>query len=338
MLTHVDLFSGILGFALAAKWAGFRTIAFCEKDEYRQKQIRKRWPSIPIVSEIRNFHWPITDSSVKRLYPEKNKQKMEEKGRQKLLSFKSRITLLTGGFPCQPVSVAGKRRGKEDDRWLWPEMLRVISEVRPTWIIAENVAGIVKLALDDCLSDLEGEGYEAEPYIIPACAVNAPHRRNRVWIIGYSSGLGLSGKHGRKSREKFANRFKNAENSSSNGLQGRIDEEKGLKKKALRLFSSRPIIDASDSKRILSQGFNERQEQGEFGRKSWEQNWLEVATLFGGMDDGIPVRMDGFELSKSRHRVERLKALGDAIVPQIAYEIIKRIAWIEKNEQRLNDG
>jgi DNA (cytosine-5)-methyltransferase 1 len=223
------------------------------------------------------------------------------------LSFKSRITLLTGGFPCQPVSVAGKRRGKEDDRWLWPEMLRVISEVRPTWIIAENVAGIVKLALDDCLSDLEGEGYEAEPYIIPACAVNAPHRRNRVWIIGYSSSLGLS----------------------------RIDEEKGLKKKALRLFSSRAVINASDSagqglSRIWQSQFRELLLHAQ--RRSWEKDWFEVATRLCGMDDGFPVRMDGFELSKSRHRVERLKALGDAIVPQIAYEIIKRIAWIERNE------
>lgn len=154
--THLDLFSGIGGFAIAAEAAGFRTIAFVEREPFCQKILAQHWPRVPVYSDICHF-------SGRSLRP---------------------ISLLTGGFPCQPFSLAGERRGKADDRFLWPEMLRVIQATEPDWIIGENVAGLDGLGLDDCISDLEASGYEvAPPLEIPACAVGANHRRNRIWIV-----------------------------------------------------------------------------------------------------------------------------------------------------------
>lgn len=157
-MNHIDLFSGIGGFALAAHWAGFQTEVFCERDEFCQKVLHKHWPAAPIVDDIFRFDG----------------------------TRHAGATLLTGGFPCQPYSCAGKKMGNEDDRALWPEMFRVIIECRPHWVVAENVLGIVDMALDGVLSDLEEEGYEVGTLVIPACAVNAPHRRDRVWIVAYS--------------------------------------------------------------------------------------------------------------------------------------------------------
>jgi len=165
----LDLFSGIGGFSLAATvvWDNkLEIVSFVENDVFCQKVLNKHWPNVPIHDDIKTFKGDC---------------------------YFETIDLLTGGFPCQPFSIAGKRGGREDDRYLWPEMLRVISEVRPTWVLAENVAGIVNLALDQVCSDLEGEGYEVQSFIIPACAVNAPHRRDRVWIVGYCNQEGLEG-------------------------------------------------------------------------------------------------------------------------------------------------
>jgi DNA (cytosine-5)-methyltransferase 1 len=163
--THLDLFSGIGGFALAAKWNGYRTVGFCDNEPYAQAVLKKHWPEVPCHKDIREVRG--------ELY--------------------AGVTLLTGGFPCQPFSVAGKQRGKDDNRYLWPEMLRVIQEAKPAWIIGENVAGIVNLALDRIHTDLETQDYEVESFIIPACAVNAPHKRDRVWIVANSKRKRLEG-------------------------------------------------------------------------------------------------------------------------------------------------
>ena len=152
---HIDLFSGIGGFSLAAERTGFSTKVFCEKDPYCRTILKKHWPSVPIVEDIRDFRG----------------------------GDYGKIEILTGGFPCQPFSQAGKQRGKEDDRYLWPEMLRIIQEAKPTWIVGENVFGIINLALDQVHSDLEAVGYEVETLVIPAAGVDAPHRRDRCWII-----------------------------------------------------------------------------------------------------------------------------------------------------------
>ena len=169
-LTHLSLFSGIGGLDLAAEWAGIQTIGQCEYAEYPAKVLEKHWPGIPRWKDIRT----LTGESF-----------YERTGRRT-------VDIISGGFPCQPFSVAGKRRGKEDDRYLWPEMVRVIKELRPTWIVGENVAGIVRMALPDILSELETCGYRTRTFLVPACAVGARHRRYRVAIVGYSEHNGLS--------------------------------------------------------------------------------------------------------------------------------------------------
>lgn len=227
-LTHIDLFSGIGGFALAARWSGFRTIAFCEENPFCRRVLIKHWPDTPIINDVRDF------DGTRHLYP----------------------TLLTGGTPCQPFSRAGKRRGHADDRYLWPEMLRVISEARPAWIIAENVTGIIGVELDKTLSDLEGENYDPVTYLVPACAVDAPHERKRIWVVAHSNSPGF-----REQRWPC------------------------------------PITASLSVPECAS-------------RWTAEPDVCRV-------DDGVP------------NRVAKLRALGNSIVPQVAYQFIKKIASIE---------
>ena len=157
-MTFGSLFAGIGGFDLGLERAGMECKWQVEIDPFCLKVLEKHWPGVKRYGNVKTV----------------GKHNLEP------------VDLICGGFPCQPFSVAGKRGGREDNRYLWPEMLRVISEVRPTWVIGENVAGIVNMALDQVCSDLEGEGYEVQPFIIPACAVNAPHRRDRVWIVAHA--------------------------------------------------------------------------------------------------------------------------------------------------------
>ena len=169
-LTHLSLFSGIGGLDLAAEWAGIETVGQCEWAEYPTKVLEKHWPDVPRWKDIRT----LTGESF-----------YGRTGRRT-------VDIISGGFPCQPFSVAGKQRGKEDDRYLWPEMVRVIKELRPTWVVGENVVGIIRMALPDILSELEACGYRTRTFLIPACAVGARHRRYRVAIVGYSEHNGLS--------------------------------------------------------------------------------------------------------------------------------------------------
>jgi DNA (cytosine-5)-methyltransferase 1 len=164
-MNHLSLFSGIGGIDLAASWAGFETVAFCEQNKFCQKVLSKHWPEVPIFDDI----FTLTAES------------LERRGIRT-----DSVKLISGGFPCQPYSHAGKRMGNEDVRALWPEMFRVIKEVRPDWVCGENVTGIISMALDGVLSDLESAGYTCQPVVLPACAVNAPHRRERVFIIAHS--------------------------------------------------------------------------------------------------------------------------------------------------------
>lgn len=161
----LDLFSGIGGFSRGLEQAGMKTVAFCEIEPFCQKVLQKHWPDVPIYSDIRGL----------------NAERLRNDGIPP-------IDLICGGFPCQPYSVAGKRKGAADDRHLWPEMRRLIEEIRPAWVIGENVANFVELALDTVLFDLEALGYAWRAFVIPACAVDAPHPRKRVWIIAHSQG------------------------------------------------------------------------------------------------------------------------------------------------------
>lgn len=166
----LDLFSGIGGFSygLERLCGGFRTVAFCEIDPFCRQVLRKHWPEVPIHEDIRK----LTGEQV------------------------GPVDVICGGYPCQPFSVAGKRGGAADDRHLWPEMFRLVQEVRPAWVIGENVAGHISMGLDSVLSDLEGIGYTARTFVIPACAVDAQHRRDRVWVVAHADLKGLEEREG----------------------------------------------------------------------------------------------------------------------------------------------
>ena len=278
-MTHLDLFSGIGGFALAAGWAGFETIGFSEIDDYASRVLAKHWPHVKNYGDIKNI-------------------KGSEIGT---------VELITGGFPCQPFSVAGKQRGKEDNRHLWPEMFRVISEVGPRWVLGENVAGIVKMELWNCVSDLEGIGYEVQPVIIPACAVDAPHRRDRVWIVAYAD----APRKRRESREKEAEGNAMAWNAKgdTSGKERRVQEGQNANPRGI-------CEDVADSN-----GDNDHSPGSRNGEVCSRQsgsseifrdfrNWLPEPPV-GRVANGIP------------NRSHRLKGLGNAIVPAVAYEILR---------------
>lgn len=161
----LSLFAGVGGLDLAASWSGIETVGFVEIDPYCQSVLKKRWPDVPIISDVRDV----------------TADKLREIG---VMDGERPIDIVCGGFPCQPFSVAGEQRGQDDDRYLWPEMCRVINELRPTWVVGENVIGIINLALDDVLSDLEAIGYTAWTFDIPACAQDGRHARHRVFIVG----------------------------------------------------------------------------------------------------------------------------------------------------------
>lgn len=160
-MKHLDLFAGIGGFSIAAEWAGMRTVGFVERDEFCQKVLAKHWPGVPVFGDIHDVTGKL------------------------ILDRCGRVDIITGGFPCQPYSLAGSRRGDADDRALWPQMLRIVTECRPRWIVGENVLGIVSMALDGVLSDLEASGYEAWTVVFPAAGVGARHIRQRVFIVAH---------------------------------------------------------------------------------------------------------------------------------------------------------
>lgn len=263
----LDLFSGIGGFSLGLERAGMRTVAFCERDEFCRAVLHKHWPDVPCFDDIR----AIDAGGLDRL---------------------GRIDLVCGGFPCQPFSVAGKQAAHADDRYLWPEMRRVITFARPAWVIGENVAGIIALALDDVLSDLEGIGYAARSFVIPACAVDAPHRRDRVWIIA-SANPNVS----RLERRKL----------------GELQERKA--ERSTR--ESCPPTANSASQRSLSTTYA-RIYRGEEGERPWNgeserpYRWKPEPNV-GRVAHGVP------------RRVDRLRALGNAVVPQVVEEIGRAI-------------
>jgi len=279
-LRVLDLFSGIGGFSLGLeRTGGFETAAFCEYEDFPRQVLAKHWPDVPCFPDVR-----------------------ELKGED----INGPVDVICGGYPCQPFSQAGQRRGKEDDRHLWPEFSRLVDELRPTWVIGENVAGHISMGLDDVLSDLEGQGYACRTFVIPACAVGAPHRRDRVWTVANA---------------KFAERravdtsgFTDKGGAYAHGLPRREEISGGPESSR----QARALADADTA------GREERHATpiaNEPGPPAWRIDaerdfWLTEPDV-GRVANGVP------------RRVDRLKALGNAVVPQIPEMIGRAILQAE---------
>lgn len=286
-MTHGSLFSGIGGFDLAAQWCGWTNVFQVEIDKFCQKVLAKNFPNVKRYEDIKEF-----DGT----------------------KYTGKIDVISGGFPCQPFSVAGKRKGNEDNRALWHEMFRIICEVKPAFVVAENVPGLLSISngmvFEQVCIDLESEGYEVQPVIIPACAKNAPHKRERIWIVAYCVS---------KFRGRISGQNKILPNINRNN-RGEIKDGKTFSSSKIRRNNK---VASDTDKQGLERGYkgNEIGNQGFKIQASggiWKQNWYEVATEFCRMDARVSNRLD------------RLKALGNAIVPQIAYEIFKAIYYENK--------
>jgi len=378
----MDLFSGLGGFALAARWTRWQTIGFSEVDPYCCKLLTKNFPGVPNYGDI-----------------------------TKLDGRTITADLITAGWPCQPFSLAGKQQGQDDERYLWPEVLRVIDEAKPVFFLGENVPGLIGMALERVCTDLESLGFEVQPLIIPACAVNAPHRRDRVWIIAYATSH--AGQLQQSERQDLRNesaiygttrtapntgsqrRQQNAECTFSNESQneGRStiynyesssSSKSGTTADASRHRGERPKgqdwqphggggepsgVDALRNGEIVTNSTSDlrRASRDDLPQSSdWgsttltdsqsqqvgatRQSWLNgsVGTIGAdgdgrlaepgvrGIHDGLPSGLDGIAggfwdrdtaippLAEGvRDRVSRLKALGNAIVPQVAAQILK---------------
>lgn len=291
----LDLFSGIGGFSLGLESAGMETVAFCEQDKFCQKVLAHHWPTLPIHSDITELNG---------------------------YEYRGSVELVCGGFPCQPFSVAGKQLGKEDDRALWPEMLRVIREVAPRWVIGENVSGIIPMELDQVLSDLEGEGYTCWTFVLPACAVNAHHRRDRVWVVAYSDSNSEPDVaiNAETPRQLVAHSKCGARGEGIIGTYGDQSDERGeatQRRKNPKGFgiNGEAVSNAHIShqqRRDASIGIQQEHPKPDFNSDTRGQQaaplWLSEPNV-GRVADGVP------------NRTHRLKALGNAVVPPLVAEI-----------------
>ena len=343
-MTHGSLFSGIGGFDLAAEWMGWENKFHCEWNEFGQKVLKYYWPESELFTDI-------TKSDFTK--------------------YADKIDVLTGGFPCQPYSMAGKRLGKEDERHLWPEMLRAIRDIKPRWVIGENVLGLVNwnggLVFHEVQTDLEAQGYEVFPYVLPACGVNAPHLRFRIFFVAYSDNKGGSTRFRQVQKEdgEISEWNNNAESCDSNiqwdasnskclrlehSEETRNIREGKTKTQRERSQSSEPIEtnginrNATNSKCERLEGHGRCQEISRQSNKqsnictqknsitNWNK-WPTVAPICT-RNDGLSSRLDGITFSKWRK--ESIKAGGNAIVPQVVYQIFKTIELYE--HQRASDS
>jgi DNA (cytosine-5)-methyltransferase 1 len=283
-MRHGSLFSGIGGFDLAAEWMGWENVFHCEWMEFPRK--------------VLDYYFPNADSHIDICKTDFQK-------------YEGTIEIITGGFPCQPFSTAGKRKGTDDERYLWGEMLRAVQEIKPKFVIAENVFGITNidggLVFEQVCLDLETEGYEVQSFIIPSASKNAPHKRDRVWFIAYPKYLRCpqrqQQRQSRCEQRLFEGVCDNGNATDSNGTNNQTQSQK----------------------RILGQE-NKRRQTRRFINGNTRTQWNAFPTqspICSG-DDGLPTELDGITFSK--WRAESIKGYGNAIVPQVAYELFKIIS------------
>jgi len=299
MLTTLDLFAGIGGFALGFEETGlFKTTCFVENEPYCQAVLKHHWPHVPVLGDI----YDVKGRDLPEPHPD----------------------VIVGGFPCQPYSQAGQQRAQSDPRDLWPEMFRLVRECRPTWVVGENVVGLVQLGLDRVLSDLESEGYATRTFNIPACAVGAPHQRQRLWIVAHAHSpsepdVPIDGDEGRWQLgfDFVADTERKSEGAERIGSSNeRIERASERQRREAWHRSGNIREDVADTDEQGSQRhrkFNsERHRSGEQltggGGETLQDNWLTEPNV-GRVAHGVPAR------------VAQLRALGNALVPQIATQI-----------------
>ena len=334
-MRHGSLFSGIGGFDLASEWMGWENIFHCEWNPFGQKVLNYYWPKAISYHDITK-----TDFTIHR----------------------GQIDIITGGFPCQPYSMAGKRKGKEDERHLWPEMLRCIREVQPTWIVGENVLGLVNwnegMVFEEVQVDLEAEGYTVQPYVLPAASVNAPHRRDRVWFVAYSDHKERSpGSSEVQSKDGEVSEWHNNAQFSHSSIQRVFTDSTSISEGTDKLRSirskdeeigregSQAIYNATRSNGFegittdssgIGQECREERKRSKRGTQSNDKQskgcnefyrtdfeMFPTSSPICSRNDGISDRLDSITFSK--WRAESIKAGGNAIVPQVVHQIFKAI-------------
>ena len=349
-MIHIGLFEGIGGFSFAAKLAGWETLATCEINPFGQHILKHYWPGAYHHGDIKTLTYDTINAELSARFG---------------ANWRNQPVIITGGFPCQPYSLAGKRLGKEDDRHLWPEMLRIIREVSPEWVVGENVFGLVNwnggLIFDEVQSDLEASGCEVQPFILPACGVNAPHKRERVWFVAHRTGelqqRNEAGECGNKRRENVQQEYRetnpiqpramgkdgiiaNPDHHGSHGTKnGQSDNQGDDRSPSGAHATVKPsrcggsAIDANTNHKGLERGkwgcthgeWNGKEALGSVAEcaqiPAWDQ-WPTQPPVCSG-NDGVPTGLVGITVSK--HRAESLKAYGNAVVPQVVYKIFKAI-------------
>ena len=308
----LDLFSGIGGFSHGLDKVGFKTVAFCEMDKYCKLVLQKHWKGVKIYNDVKEL---------------KGEEIIKEHGT---------IDIVVGGFPCQPFSIAGARKGTDDNRHLWPEMFRIIKELKPRWVIGENVRGIVSIqngmVFENVCTDLEGEGYEVRAFNIPAAGVGAPHKRERVWIVANSrrtlrQGSELERENANEGGQENAYQHQRSSGTPEHNV---ADTNTGLSEQSNQEVQARGNTLNSSSGDVANTNSQRQQEQ--CGTESVQKEGNE------SQRSSSQARHTGWEsepdVGRVAHglsgRVHRLKALGNSIVPKIAEEIGRAIAIAEK--------
>ena len=406
----LDLFSGIGGFALAAQWvwgADLEIVSFCEMDPYCQRVLRKHWPDVPIVEDVRNVKKidANTKGERKRSELQRGKVKLERSEERRnftqLYETKPPIDLITGGFPCQPFSGAGKRAGKSDNSYLWPEMLRVITEFEPAWVVAENVPGILSMVefdmcpkvdaegyavgevgeifdrtghgiTEEILGSLESAGYEVQPFVIPAVACDAYHRRDRVWIVGYSSSERASGDNRRTSKstrleverntleetrgDQGEYVFRASSQNASNTISKHEDKSRYGAGAVCGERQQSASVPGCSMGNAAIEGLQERQgersnneeEQSPIERTSFMAHSEEQSERAGLCESGergerggrfgnaccqgaewLPEPDVGRVADGVSSRVDRLRGLGNAVVPEVPARLFEMIKYVQ---------